>query len=432
VKTVFETAVKDRHPGSASDSGFSGLRSANIRVGVDVDHTSHSPEEPQLEPPPVESTVPAALLRDELERVLASREFQSSKLCQQFMRYVEENTLNGHPDTLKERTIGIEVLGKPASYEPSEDAAVRVRAGEVRKRLRSYYSGKSGAASVLIDLPPGTYVPEFRYSDRAAASPGPPQPRRRWRWFAGGAILLLALAATTFYWTRTGAAASPFNQFWSPVLQKHKAVLVCAAPVPVYSPVRTASNAPPTRLGDFVLVPGRFVAISDVNAALQISDMLARLEQPYKLRIGNEVTFRDLRSAPVVLVGFSYTQWHEIGEHFRYSIDLSRRPFGVLQDDSPTNWTIHTHPDDPDLDEDYAIVSRVLYPGTNNMIVEIAGISHYGTEAAADLVTNPTLLQDALRKLPAGWEQKNVQIVLHTEVVGGFPSVPTVVATHVW
>jgi hypothetical protein len=414
------------------DYGFSGLCSANIRLGVDVDHTSHSPQESQLEPPPVESKIPAALLREELQRVLASREFQSSKLCQQFLRYVVENTLNGHPDTLKERTIGIEVLGKPASYEPSEDAAVRVRAGEVRKRLRSYYSSKSGAARVLIDLPPGTYVPEFRYSDQSAYFFGSHQPGVRWRWLAGAAILLFALAATAFYWVRTRAEASPFNQFWSPVLQKHKAVFVCAAPVPVYSPVRTDTNAAPTRLEDFVLVPGRFVAISDVNAALQISDMLARLEQPYKLRIGNEVTFRDLRTGPAVLVGFSYTQWHEIGEHFRYSIDLSRRPFGVLRDDSPTNWAIHTHPDDPDLDEDYAIVSRVLYPGTNNMIVEIAGISHYGTEAAADLVTDPALLQDALRKMPAGWEQKNIQIVLHTEVVGGFPSVPTVVATYVW
>ena len=160
--------------------------------------------------------------------------------------------------------------------------------------------------------------------------------------------------------------------------------------------------------------------------------MLARAGQSYRLRIGGDVSFRDMRAAPVILVGFSYTQWHEIGEHFRYSIDLSRRPFGIWQDTNPTNWTIQTHPDDPDLNEDYAIISRVLYPGTKNIIVEITGISHYGTEAAADLVTNPALLEDALRKLPAGWQEKNIQIVLHVEIVSGSPSVPTVVATHVW
>jgi hypothetical protein len=88
--------------------------------------------------------------------------------------------------------------------------------------------------------------------------------------------------------------------------------------------------------------------------------------------------------------------------------------------------------DDPELDEDYAIVSRVFYPGTSSIIVEITGISHYGTEAAADLVTNPVLLQGALRKLPAGWQQKNIQMVLHVDVIFGSPSVPAVVATHVW
>ena len=82
--------------------------------------------------------------------------------------------------------------------------------------------------------------------------------------------------------------------------------------------------------------------------------------------------------------------------------------------------------------EDYAIVSRVLYPGTNNFIVEITGISHYGTEAGTSLVTNPTILEQALRKMPPGWQQKNVQLVLHTEVVSGYPSIPTVVASHVW
>ncbi len=93
---------------------------------------------------------------------------------------------------------------------------------------------------------------------------------------------------------------------------------------------------------------------------------------------------------------------------------------------------IRTPPNDPELREDYAIISRVLYPGTNNIIVEITGISHYGTEAAADLVTNPSLMQEALKKLPPHWQQKNLQLVPHVEVVSGYPSVPRVVASYVW
>jgi hypothetical protein len=376
--------------------------------------------------------MPEALVREELDRVLSSHDFQASKLCQSFLRYVVENTLSGHTGSLKERTIGIDVFGKPPSYDPSEDAGVRVKAGEVRKRLRSYYSNQPAEAKILIDLPSGTYIPEFRPLRRAEQGVPAKPWLRSWVFLATSGAVLLALALSAVFWLRPHPVADALDQFWSPVLQSHQAVFVCTAPVPVFSDVRNSGGESPHRVEDFVLIPNRFVAVSDVNSATQIAEMFGRMGEPYKLRIGNDVSFRDLRAAPAVLVGFSYTQWHEIGEHFRYSIDLSHRPFGVSQDGALTNWTIKTHPDDPELNEDYAIVSRVFYPGTNSVIVEITGISHYGTEAAADLVTNSTLLQEALRRLPAGWQQKNIQIVLHAEVISGSPSVPTVVATHVW
>jgi hypothetical protein len=372
-------------------------------------------------------------VREELERVLASRDFHSSKLCQNFLRFIVESTIHGRPDSLKERTIGIEVFGKPVSYDPSEDAGVRVKAGEVRKRLRSYYLSSAGQTSVVIDLPPGTYVPEFHAGTDKSVSVVAQESRPRRSLFRLAAVFFLFLVAlATAYWIRQHRTADPIDQFWAPLFQGHKEVFVCTAPVPVYSDVHNLSTNAPTKADDFVLIPNRFVAVSDVSSAIQIADMFARTGRPYKLRVGNDTSFRDLLDAPAVLVGFSYTNWHEIGEHFRYAIDLSQRPFGVWDNGARTKWTINTHPDDPQLAEDYAIVSRVLYPGTNNIIVEITGISHYGTEAGTSLVTNPTILEEAARKLPAGWQQKNLQLVLHTEVVSGYPSVPTVVASHVW
>lgn len=397
-----------------------------------VSHSSLPTSRPSPESSHTEPAIPDALVREELDRVLSSHDFQASKLCQSFLRYVVENTLSGHSDSLKERTIGVDVFGKPPLYDPGEDAGVRVKAGEVRKRLRSYYSAQPAKAEVVIELPSGTYIPEFHLSKRAEQQFPSKSWIRSWPFLATSAAVLVGLAVSGLFWLRPHPVANALDQFWSPAFQSHQAILVCTAPVPVYSDVRNSGGGNPARVEDFVLIPNRFVAISDVNSATQIAEMFGRMGQPYKLRIGNDVSFRDLRAVPAVLVGFSYTQWHEIGEHFRYSIDLSHRPFGVSQDGALTNWTIKTHPDDPELNEDYAIVSRVFYPGTNSVIVEITGISHYGTEAAADLVTNATLLQEALRRLPTGWQQKNVQIILHVEVISGSPSVPTVVATFAW
>jgi hypothetical protein len=64
--------------------------------------------------------------------------------------------------------------------------------------------------------------------------------------------------------------------------------------------------------------------------------------------------------------------------------------------------------------------------------VEIAGVTQYGTQAAADLVTNGDLMTEALRGAPAGWQTKNLQLVLHVKVISGSPSSPKVVATHFW
>ena len=101
---------------------------------------------------------------EELERVCGSTHFRTSRRSCEFLRYIVTVTLDGRVDSLKERSIGIDLFGRDTSYEPSSDATVRVRANEVRKRLTSYYTS-SGAATELrtlrIDLPTGTYVPRF-------------------------------------------------------------------------------------------------------------------------------------------------------------------------------------------------------------------------------------------------------------------------------
>src|SRR5277367_1523549 len=117
--------------------------------------------------------VPEDSVRQELNRVLSSHEFHSSKRSQDFIRYVVEHTLTGRADMLKERTIGIDVFGRSTSYEPSDDATVRVKAGEVRKRLGLYYAGQGATDPVRIELPAGTYIPEFRWINVAPAEAAP-------------------------------------------------------------------------------------------------------------------------------------------------------------------------------------------------------------------------------------------------------------------
>ena len=111
-------------------------------------------------------------VEEELERVCGSSHFRSSRRSCEFLRYIVRVTLDGRMDSLKERSIGIDLFGRDTSYEPSSDATVRVRANEVRKRLSSYYASRDAAEelhSLRIDLPTGSYVPRFLSAPPASA-----------------------------------------------------------------------------------------------------------------------------------------------------------------------------------------------------------------------------------------------------------------------
>jgi hypothetical protein len=385
-------------------------------------------------------------VREEMTRVLASHEFRSSKRSQDFLRFVVENTLRGSADILKERTIGIEVFGRPTSYDPSDDATVRVKAGEVRKRLGLYYSTQGAANPLRIELPSGTYVPEFHAIEAraeqprvetapAAAAPGSqshrPDPwRTRALWAAVGAAIAASVGFA--YWATTRPATTFVDQFWAPVLRGSSPVLVGAAFVPVWSMDRLPGAKEPPGPQDFVELTDQFVGGGDLIATSRLAAMLTRLGRPYQVRVGSAVSFPDLRTGPAILVGYSYTRWREISSQMRFFIDGSREPIGITDNGHPTEWALPNLPRDRRTGEDYAIVSRVFHPDTHAMLVELAGMTQYGTDAASDLVTNPDLMAEALHGAPAGWQQKNLQFVLHVKVISGAPGSPRVVKAYYW
>jgi hypothetical protein len=380
--------------------------------------------------------VPEQAVREELARVLSSHEFRTSKRSQEFLRYAVDNTLNGHTDLLKERTIGIEVFGRSTSYEPSDDATVRVKAGDVRKRLGIYYAESGAQNPVRIELPGGTYVPEFRWeaahpSEVMMEAPALHVPRN---YALTAAVVILGLACiggAGALWTRS-RPMPVIDQFWSPVLNSSSPVSLCVAYVPVFGLDRIASAGNPVRTEDFVSLTDQFVGGGDLIATSRLSAMLTRMDRPYRLRIGSDVSFHDLRTSPAILVGYSYTRWMEISSQLRFFIDASRNPVGITDFGKTTQFTLPNLPPDRHTNEDYAIVSRVFHPDTHAMLVELAGITQYGTDAAADLVTNSDLMAEALRSAPRDWRTKNLQLVLHVKVISGTPSSPNIVATYIW
>jgi Tol biopolymer transport system component len=158
-------------------------------------------------------------IRAQLERVLSSAIFADAGRAQKFLRFVVEVALAGRHDEIKESVIGVEVLGRTASFDPRNDPIVRVEAGRLRSRLLSYYQSEGAADTVLIDLPKGGYVPQFQKRPALPAPTSIPPPGEAavrpvktpiastWGLLAVACALcvLLLLGATWVYLNRTPA-----------------------------------------------------------------------------------------------------------------------------------------------------------------------------------------------------------------------------------
>ncbi|MDD7911350.1 hypothetical protein PUV47_15575 [Pseudovibrio exalbescens] len=109
-------------------------------------------------------------IRDALERILGSDEFNSVSQLRQFLRFIVEAKLGGEGHLIKGYTIATTALGRPSSFNPANDPIVRVEASRLRKRLEEYYNGSGRNDPIHIAMPVGTYSPLFTRRDDPAPS----------------------------------------------------------------------------------------------------------------------------------------------------------------------------------------------------------------------------------------------------------------------
>jgi hypothetical protein len=408
-------------------------------------------------------------VRAQLRLILDSRAFHGSKRCQQFLEHVCQRALSGELDMLKERSIAVEVFGRNPESDFGEDTIVRVGARELRKRLAQYYGTAEGSSSAIrIEVPPGGYVPEFRYIEtpiehkqETAPVPvgAPPQAAKpREKLIAVGATLLLAAVAVVAIRSSSASSESTaFHRFWEPVFRSQDPLLLAVGHPLVYHasmralklndellpkqpwPMQRPLQIPPEQLdgNDLVPVVNQYVGFGDMVVATQVAGMLGKRDKAFRMRLASNVAFADLRKTQTLLIGAITNRWTmELGQAWRFRFDRIAGVSNVITDTQPgpegqRHWSVVARADGL-APEDFVLISRIPNSSTGGLVVVAAGIKQFGTEAAGLLLTDPVLLDAVLSKLPSGWEKKNLQIVLSVKVIGNTPAQPEIVAWHVW
>lgn len=421
-----------------------------------------------------------AVLR-ELHTVLASPHFSNSKRYPALLKYIVENTLAGKSDLLKERTLGVEVFDRPATYDTNADTVVRYTAGEVRKRLLLFYSEDGRNSGIRISLPAGSYVPVFlREQDRledhagngaheagpflnsdsptdlaggtpefravlkpaSTIRPLPPawpreliaSPAARQRKGVLGLLLGLNLIVMVaigagFFWThRPINSNSAVDDFWAPLTRDQRSVILCTGSVVFaqdkYSGVITA--------GTNGNVDYPFVSIQTASAIAQIDEAVERSGATTQLIAAPWTTLTDLREHSIALIGAYNNPWtirllaplrfHFLPDPQARIVDAMNPTIGWERDQSVPYSSA----------DDYAVVARFRDPNIDGWVVALAGLGRNGTEAAAQFATSPHYLELLEQQLGSKFGNRNIEVVLKVGVINAKTGAPSIIAVHTW
>jgi len=394
--------------------------------------------------------VPEEAVREQVARILCSRPFRTSKHCLHLLEYISEQALAGRLDRLKERALGVEVFGRDPHYDTSQDPVVRYTAGEIRKRLAQYYLQPEHEQELRIELPPGSYLPEF-----LPANLHTPVVVRKtgWQIWTAAALAVIAVSAV-IYWVGVRDADTIVERFWQPVLSDPGPVLLSVGQArvfsfrePVRSQIRKRAEAafrenrplddPTLPVRQLIPVWGQYVGIGDSTCVARLAALFEREGKAYSIRGSTATSLADLRNGPGVLIGAFTNEWTlRLTEGFRFTLETAPDgTYGMIRDrmrPESSGWKVDDVWPDPEVWTDYGLVSRIRHPSTGKIIVTAVGVDRCASVAAGELLTSADHLEEALRKAPPGWEARNIQIVFSTPVVHGNAGPPKIEAVHVW
>ena len=379
----------------------------------------------------------------ELDSILSNPHFSGSKRYPALLKHVVHATLDGRLGDLKERTLGIEVFGRAPDYDTSADPVVRFSAGEVRKRLAQYYHERGDGSVLQIELPIGSYVPQFllRSPDASSAMPASPvtqptQVRRHWLlWLVVVAVLATVVAGGVFVVdSRRGvsqrAAAAP-DPLWSPLLATPGTVLMV---VGTSHPDKVPMASERTSFNDFMTGPYHHVSLASAVALTHLACVLRIHGNLYQVKEDNETSLADLRSRPAILIGSMNNAWTlRLMSPMRFHFAREGRLVHIRDTQNPgAAWTVNFADRYDAVHTDYAIVARFHDPVTDGPVMVIAGLGMYGTQAASEFATLPLYLEQMKKAAPAGWQNRDVEFVIKTDVIGGKAGPPELIASTVW
>ncbi len=419
--------------------------------------------EPMKPPVPLENGLPMSsspedqAVLSQVERIVRSEELRGCEVLRRLLRFLANKSISGEADELKEYIVAIDGLGKPASYDPRHNSAVRIQVGRLRQKLADYYRTEGKDDQVVIDVPKGRFklkcvyrssgmlssVPSVEIPLETAGVTAPDPEKRFWRalissrWTAPAIVaLVFAIAAIAYvHWTKpvnakTSVSTYPpgwsaeMEDLWRPFVTTNRPLIV-AIEDPLFVELDgkkgvyyrdktlnkwsdiTASptvKALRTVLKNHEIEPSRYyTAFGEVDSSFLMAKVLGSRVQNLSVVKTSNLSLRELEDNNVLFVGIENLFFNDQIQATPVQASLEPVHEGIRD--------MHPGPNQPALYVDqystapseegvaYALVTHLPGPMGRNDVESFTSSRAAGYVAAVKAFTDPVFVRTMVSKL---------------------------------
>jgi hypothetical protein len=377
-------------------------------------------------------SIEADLLREQAAKIVSSGALGRSRSYGRLLEFLLDSAVNGR--TPKELEIAMEVFGRGADFDPSQDSMVRVYAHNLRQKLEHFYATGGRNEPRQLTLARGEYRISLAAIDAAAAAsdaqpalaaiaPLPTQPERaavplqRWRLAAAAAALValgIALGVGIMLERAPAAPAATTvarSSIWAGLLDDDLPILIVVGDYYIYGELDEYGDV--TRLvRDFSVGSSKaldelmkndssllsryldldltYLPTGSAFALLDVLRVLYTSDKPVRVVSMSEMNEADLKSSHVVYVG--YLSALDKLEDFVFA--SSSLAIGYTYDELRNMDTGELYTSEAGMPEisrnyrDYAFISTFPGPGGNQLMI-VAGTRDAGLMQAAHALADP-------------------------------------------
>ncbi|ABF40712.1 hypothetical protein Acid345_1711 [Candidatus Koribacter versatilis Ellin345] len=401
----------------------------------------------------------------QIDRLVASRTLHGSESLCKLLRYLAAHAIE-HPGTpLKEYQIATEVFGRRPDFDPQSDSTIRVQAGRLRAKVAEYYASEGESDPVVVELPKGSYLLNFRYrtpvpkeelvNHAPVHEPVTVAPQKSYGGMAATLAVLLGLAVVTIGYlllngrvktdTASAATAGPlapaeFQVFWRKFLSGPEEPWVVFSNAEFVGRPETGmryydkqrdANTPPY---------DHYTGVGEVLSIHELDQVFNSLHRRIRVKRGSLFSLDDAKNNDLIFIGSPSENLTLMEIPSTDDFRFDRVKTGPRAGDLAV---INVHPQageqpfylasragDP-LVEDYAVVGMMPALNPQRTEVILAGTTTFGTQAAVEYVCRQSSVKQLLDRLgTSGGEVKPFEAILHIKVAKGVPVETELVAVR--